>query len=503
MILTIDETGHVFRVNPNRRLRFTMNLLNYASTNSLLLAAALLSSTTPALGQWRTPTLPSPSPARVQQPRLQPTQKHPARVQPASHTAKLSPTPAPSEYAMEHHVDYGDGDYADGGYGLPGEVGCCDVVSSCGESCCNVGCGDACGCGDMCGCGSPCSCYWVELDALIWWTRGMDVPPLATTGSTTGRGVLGAPDTQVLYGDEALLDDSLFGGRFRIGSWLNTCQTAGFEVSYLRLEEGGDGFSASNADYAVLARPIFNTSTSAQDALNIALPGLTSGSLQIDAESQFDALDATLLLNISQHRGGRCDFVIGYRRLELADSLTASQSTLSLAGPTSGTAFNATDRFSTRNTFNGGLFGMRFKNQLNCCWSLESSIGVALGGVERRASVGGSTTATSTGNVVTTTAGGLLAQPTNIGDYSENDFSASYEVGVKLKRRLTERCDLTVGYTYLAWNDVYRVGDQINTNVNPTQLGGGTLVGSATPNFPGDSSSYWAQGINLGLEATF
>lgn len=31
-----------------------------------------------------------------------------------------------------------------------------------------------------------------------------------------------------------------------------------------------------------------------------------------------------------------------------------------------------------------------------------------------------------------------------------------------------------MGYTYLAWNDVYRVGDQIDTRVNPTQLGGRT-----------------------------
>ncbi|WP_197526393.1 BBP7 family outer membrane beta-barrel protein [Botrimarina colliarenosi] len=401
-------------------------------------------------------------------------------------TGLASAQPSPGMTAAHHVDDYlsePSDDYSDETMG----AGCCDIVSSCGGAC------------DCCG-----RACWVEVDSLIWWTKGVDTPPLVTTGSTTGRGVLGDADTEVLFGGgDRLLEDSRFGGRVRLGTWVDSCQTRGIEVSYLRLEDESEGFSASDADYAVLSRPIFNSSTSAEDALSVVFPGATSGSLQLDAETQFQALDVTYLFNISQHCGGRCDFVVGYRYQELSDTLLASQSMLSLAGASAGSTIDSYDRFATRNTFNGGLFGIRFNNEMSPCWSLESSIGFALGGVQRRSSIDGSTTVTDTGNAATTTAGGLLAQPTNIGDYSDSRFGASYEVGVKLKRKLSERAVLSVGYTYMALSNVFRAADQIDTNVNPTQFSGGSLTGSATPTFPGASSGYWAQGLSLGLEATF
>lgn len=406
----------------------------------------------------------------------------------AGASAQPMPHATASGVSPEVPVEY-PGGYGDDRLGMPDEVGCCDIVTSCGDACT-----------DVCCCNRGC---WFAADALIWWTRGMATPALATTGSTAGRGVLGDADTQVLFGDERLLDDSRFGGRFRLGAWLDDCGASGVEVTYLLLEENGDGFAASDADYAVLSRPIFNTDTSAEDALSIVLPGSLSGSLQIDDETQFEAIDAVYLFNISKHRGGRCDFFAGYRYLELSDSLLATQSSLSLAGATAGATIDAYDRFETENTFNGGLFGMKFQNQVNPCWSVESSISVALGGVRRQTSINGSTTVTDASSVTTTTAGGLLAQPTNIGEYSDSRFSAAYEVGVKLKRRLGERAMLTIGYTYLGWSNVFRAGDQIDANVNPTQFSGGTLTGSATPTFPGNATGFWAQGVSLGLESVY
>lgn len=161
-------------------------------------------------------------------------------------------------------------------------------------------------------------------------------------------------------GGDELLGDSRFGGRVRVGSSLNACETVGFEASYLRLEEAGDGFAASNDDYTVLSRPIFNGGTSAQ-ALTIALPGTTSGSLRIDAESDFDAIDATFLFNIFAAPGGACDFVAGYRRLELSESLVATQSTESLAGPTAGatTTLTTGSRRVTRSTADSSACGSK------------------------------------------------------------------------------------------------------------------------------------------------
>src|SRR5262245_44853218 len=45
---------------------------------------------------------------------------------------------------------------------------------------------------------------WLEAEALLWWMRGADLPPLVTTSPPgtplTRAGVLGSPGTEVLFG---------------------------------------------------------------------------------------------------------------------------------------------------------------------------------------------------------------------------------------------------------------------------------------------------------------
>src|SRR5262249_26186522 len=51
---------------------------------------------------------------------------------------------------------------------------------------------------------------------LVWWLRRGHAPPVLTTSSTASQGVLGQPDTRVLYGDERLEtrhNDRFIGGR--------------------------------------------------------------------------------------------------------------------------------------------------------------------------------------------------------------------------------------------------------------------------------------------------
>jgi Putative beta barrel porin-7 (BBP7) len=75
---------------------------------------------------------------------------------------------------------------------------------------------------------------------------------------------------------------------------------------------------------------------------------------------------------------------------------------------------------------------------------------------------------------------------------------------VNLGYQLTSRCRSFVGYNFLYLSRAVRPGDEIDTGVNPTQLqaalGRGKEVGPDRPAFPGRNSTFWAQGLTLGLD---
>ena len=105
--------------------------------------------------------------------------------------------------------------------------------------------------------------------------------------------------------------------------------------------------------------------------------------------------------------------------------------------------------------------------------------------------------------VTTTNAGGLLSQTSNLGTHRDDYVSTAWELGLKLRRRLTTNSALTFGYSWFLLSDVERAGEQIDLGVNVTQIPPGNLVGAARPAFPGTKSSFWTQGLSFGLEARF
>ena len=107
--------------------------------------------------------------------------------------------------------------------------------------------------------------------------------------------------------------------------------------------------------------------------------------------------------------------------------------------------------------------------------------------------------------------GGLLAEPSNIGIRSQDRFAVIPEMGVKLGYNFTPNIKAFVGYTFMYVSNVARPGDQIDRTVNISQqpiLLGTTavnppLVGAARP-FPlFQTTDFWAQGVNFGLEIQY
>ena len=193
----------------------------------------------------------------------------------------------------------------------------------------------------------------------------------------------------------------------------------------------------------------------------------------------------------------RFDLLTGFQYFHLSDNLNINQS--GLYG--NGVDFVTGDSFKTFNNFYGYDLGGVMSFYMGR-WFFDLTGNIALGANNRSVNIQGGT------NVVdpfgsTTTPGGLLTQPSNIGNYHDTVFAVlpqgKFNVGFQLTRHLR----LFTGYTFMYNSNVLRAGNQIDPVINSSQAFGGTLVGSARPAFDFHGSGIWVQGINFGAELRF
>src|SRR5439155_20146822 len=99
------------------------------------------------------------------------------------------------------------------------------------------------------------------VEFILWWVGGGCVPPLLTTSSAASAGVLGRPDTHVLYGDQRLETrhgDRFNGTRIDLGYRFDDDRSLGVEVSAFFLERDSTHFKAESDGSQVLARPFLD-----------------------------------------------------------------------------------------------------------------------------------------------------------------------------------------------------------------------------------------------------
>ena len=135
---------------------------------------------------------------------------------------------------------------------------------------------------------------------------------------------------------------------------------------------------------------------------------------------------------------------------------------------------------------------------------------IALGDTHEVADIDGSTLTTTPyigndGNTYLHTQfdrGGLLTAVTNIGNHFMDAFAVVPEFNGTLAYQLTPRLQATFGYSFIYISRVLRAGDQIDFNVNPNLAFGGTGPAGGNLNHPAfafNQTSFWAQGLNFGL----
>jgi len=406
---------------------------------------------------------------------------------------------------------------------------------------------------------------WIEGDYHAWWVKKNNFPPLL---ETLPPGGLGAPGTVVLAGGDDLDRSFRNGGGLTMGAWFTDYQGFGIEGSFFVMESATKTFNIAGAGAAgalAIVRPFFDLSTGQPDFLAIASPGAggtASGASQsIEGTSgRFSGVGMDFIANICCNGEWRVDFLIGYRYLMLDDrfsmtttspealgqTVTSTPPVVTVLSPTTATITSTTtflslppgnavtirDGINTSNQFNGADFGLRGEWHSGP-WQLKANAKVAFGETDESIDLNGLTTATISTTTVTNTTivtgipsrvlpqpqatsisppqsvilpGGFLVRPSNLGSLSRGVFTIVPELDLTVGYQYSDWLRFTLGYSALYWSQVARSADQINLNINPSEISALHLLnGPATvpTTMTLRTSNFWAQGINVGIEIRF
>ena len=88
-----------------------------------------------------------------------------------------------------------------------------------------------------------------------------------------------------------------------------------------------------------------------------------------------------------------------------------------------------------------------------------------------------------------------------MGVASRNVFGFIPELNIKLGMKLKNNLAFTTGYTFMYWSNVAMAGSQMDSTIDLSQTLGGPAGNRPAAVF--NDSSYWMQGIDLGLTWTF
>lgn len=363
-------------------------------------------------------------------------------------------------------------------------------------------------CDDGC-CGNCCSCcrqhdIFGSVEYLMWWSKGMHLPPLVTTSdpgtAQANAGVLGLSSTSILFGNQYAGKDLQAGGRATLGVWLDPDHNVAIGGRFFGLGGNTTNFTATSDGSTILARPFFNAFLGVNDSLLIGFPNLVAGGLSVQAATQ-NIFGAEAFMEIMMRRETcrRLDLVFGYQFFRFDDALRIdSRHSVIQAGPGLGTTFDITDQFRAYNEFHGGQIGMRAR-MARGCWSIDALGQLGLGGIREQVVINGQTAITPPGGgAPAVTPSGLLAQPSNIGSYERSRFTYIPQATINLKYHVHPCLNFFIGYNVIWVGDVAQSGDQVDLQVNLNQP-----QPPARPQFTFHDRSYWLQGINFGAAWDF
>jgi len=388
--------------------------------------------------------------------------------------------------------------------------GCTETVMG-GAGIMNLG---DCGCGcfnESCGCGDCClpreNRFYASVSYLGWAFERKNLPPLVTVspvGTPAGStGVLGLPTTIVLFDQSNQESTYHSGGRLNFGVWMPGGNWA-LEVDYFSLAQNSTGATFGSNGDPQFARPVI---IGGQETVQfVSLPGVVTGNVSVNMNSQLWGLEMNARQKLCCGPDYWIDMLYGYRHLDLSEGIDINEN-LTQLNPAGNLGINLTDSFHTRNVFNGPQVGIQGEYHFCDRFFVGSTFKLALGDMHEQVNIGGLTAYTPLPNGTTTTFNsGILAAGTNIGNHQSDRFAVIPEMNFKIGYEINDHWRVWAGYDILFVSNVVRPGDQIDRNLNPSQIplpppaGAQPLVGAAQPAILFRTTTFFAQGVSFGLQ---
>jgi hypothetical protein len=342
---------------------------------------------------------------------------------------------------------------------------------------------------------------------------GDRLPPLVTsspaTTSLVNAGVLTEPGTQIVFGNQSANTQFRSGARVVMGWWMSQQTRLEGEWFGLATQHTTWDGSSNSAGLPILARPYFDLTNGLPNANVVAYPGQLIGSINANVSSSFTGagMQFMTLCSYSQdcYHSYRVDFIYGFRYVGLYEKLSIHSTSTSIQTTETaqvGTTLTTNDRFGTSNNFVGGNIGAMLQKRAGP-WSYTGVARLGVGATAEHVNISGSSTSTPVSGAASTFPGGLLAMPSNIGNYNRGGFALLPQLELKLGYDYSPRLRFTVGYDVLYWSRVVRPGAQVDTFVNTSQAGGQQNIGTPGPLFGFRETDLWVQGLSVGSELKF
>jgi hypothetical protein len=375
-------------------------------------------------------------------------------------------------------------------------------------------------------------------DYLWWWMKRAPSPaPYITTTRELGEGIpeeftgaLGDPNTQSLVDDDQLNFGTFSGLRMRASV---TGPLMGLEIGGFLLERrsAGDFIAAdlptnnagTDGGFPFLGRTFFDVVANRENAYFVSVPTFTTGTTRVSDQVEFFGAEANTTMRINAWNCSEITGFVGFRYLGLNEKLYFNDRITSLADlPPEVAIFylgqpvfrdgvvTINDTFKTSNRFYAGQLGSVYKTALTDLLTFSIRGTVAVGVNQQLVQIDGFTQLrpdpTDANQNIRRTAGGIYAQPTNIGRYFNSEFSWSSEAEFNFEYQITPSWTARVGYSVLHWRNVVRPGDLIDRRLDRRAVPSDptydpAIAAAATiPTFAFKQSDIWVQGLTFGLE---
>ena len=237
-------------------------------------------------------------------------------------------------------------------------------------------------------------------------------------------------------------------------------------------------------------------------AIPFTVPGVINGAIVAQGSTQLWGSEANLSYNFGTTRGWFTltnSMLFGFRYLDLRDQVLMWNE-LGLVGQP-GLSAVGSDNFTTHNQFYGPQVGLKTSIGHGPI-SGELQMKLAAGETHQTIDITGAPVLSS--DVPGLLPGPLLALPSNTGHQSANRVTLVPEIALKVRYEITSHASLSLGYNLLYWNKVLCPGDQMDPQVNVTQLPGrGPVIGPLEPAHIIVHTDAFAQGLTGGLEIRF